>query len=237
MVSYIGVDLSLSSAAIVIKSKGKYHFLSYMKNFKYGKWTKILDFINITGTYFTVNEDYSINENNKLSDYDKITDLIISDIKKICDDDKIIYNIEGYSYSSGGKTTSIIDLVTYTTLFRSKMKNILDAEMNVISPSTLKMQACYLTYGGEIKRNKKGVITKITTKTSDGISGGLMKKHQIFKCLNDSNIDNVLTKFIRENFNEIYKMTAIIKPLDDINDAFFLLLFLELNIKDMIKNG
>ena len=64
-----------------------------------------------------------------------------------------------------------------------------------------------------------------------------MKKHQIFKCLNDSKIDNVLTKFIRENFLEIYKMSSIIKPLDDINDAFFLLLFLELDVNNIIKNG
>lgn len=237
MVSYIGCDLSLTSAALVIKSKGKYHFLSYMKNFKNGKWIKKLDFINFTGTDFISNVDYSINENNKLKDYDYITSNIINDIKKITGDDEIIFNIEGYSYSSGGKSTSIIDLVTYTTLFRSKMVNILNAKMNVISPSTLKMQSCYLTYGGEIKRNKKGEIIKILTKTPEGISGGTMKKHQIFKCLNDSKIDNVLTKFIRENFLEIYKMSSIIKPLDDINDAFFLLLFLELDVNNIIKNG
>ncbi|SRR6266403_2212110 len=235
MYSYIGVDLSLTSAALVIKTNGVYHYLSYVKNFKYGKWTKLMNFVNITSTEFKISDNYSTNENNKLIDYDRITDQIIFDIKKITGDDNIIYNIEGFSYSSGGKTSSIIDIVTYTTLFRSKMKNILNAKMNVISPSTLKMQACYLVYGGEIKKNKSGNIIKIITKTSDGISGGSMKKHQIFKALNDSNINNDLTKFIRENFKEIYKMSSIIKPLDDINDAFFLLLFLESNIVDIIK--
>lgn len=237
MISYIGVDISLTSTAIVIKSKEKYHYLSFMKNFKQGKWTKMLDFINIVGTEYRISDDYSTNENYKLEDYDRITDMIISEIKKITLDDEIIYNIEGFSYSSGGKTSSIIDLVMFTSMFRNKMKNVLKAKMNVISPSTLKMQACYSVYGGTVKRNKKGEIVKLETRSSDGISGGNFKKHQIMKGLNDSNIQNYLTIFIRENFKELYKMASIIKPLDDINDAFFLLYILENDINNKILNS
>ena len=231
------MDISLTSTAIVIKNNNQYHYLSFMKNFKQGKWTKMMDFINIVGTEYRISDDYSTNENYKLEDYDRITDMIISEIKKITLDDQIIYNIEGFSYSSGGKTSSIIDLVMFTSMFRNKMKNILKAKMNVISPSTLKMQACYSVYGGTVKRNKKGEIVKLETRSSDGISGGNFKKREIFKCLNDSTIQNDLTIFIRQNFNELYKMVNIIKPLDDINDAFFLLYILENDINNKILNS
>lgn len=237
MISYIGVDISLTSSAIVIKNDNKYHFLSYMKNFKQGKWTKLMDFITITGTEFKISDNYSTNENYKLEDYDRITNQIILDIKKITGDDKIIYNIEGFSYSSGGKTSSIIDLVMFTSMFRNKMKNILNAEMYVISPSTLKMQACFSVYGGTVKRNKKGEIVKLETKNKIGISGGSFKKRELMLSLNDSTIQNCLTIFIRENFKELYKMANIIKPLDDINDAFFLLYILENDINNKILNS
>ncbi len=220
--NFIGIDMSLASAAIVIKSRtNDYVFLSYIKNYKKTKWTKsIEDFVDITGTSFRTDDDYSVQEVFKLEDYDRITDIMIADIHKHIDISLPTYfAIEGYSYSSA--TSSIIDLVTISTLLRNKLRKF--ATMCVYSPSSIKKNVCGLVYGWkDISKTKKGG-PKWETRNSIGLSGGSFKKPQMVEALNDSDCESKLAGYIRENFKEIYPMVNIPKPLDDITDAYWIL--------------
>jgi hypothetical protein len=218
--NYIGIDLSLTSAAISIFNKNGYRFLSYMKNWeKPTKWTKnLLDHVKITGVKYRISEDYSEQENYKIEDYRKNVETIINDIKNCIVDGDIAFAIEGYSYNS--ETSSIIDLVTMSTFLRDKLKTELNAKMYVYSPSTLKLQTCGLVYGW----SKSGVKTiKYTTRNTDGMAGGNFKKREMMKALNDYPCDSNLSKFIKENYNELYKMSNIPPPIPDLVDSYWLL--------------
>lgn len=233
--NFIGIDMSLASAAIVIKSRtNDYVFLSYIKNYKKTKWTKsIEDFVDITGTSFRTDEDYSTQEVLKLDDYDRVTDIMINDIKKHIDISLPTYfAIEGYSYSSA--TSSIIDLVTISTLLRNKLRKF--AEMCVYSPSSVKKSVCGLVYGWKniAKKGAPKWETRSTVGVNTGLAGGDFKKRDMVQALNDSDCESKLAGYIRENFKEIYPMVNVPKPLDDITDAYWILRIL-LNDKILKK--
>lgn len=218
--NYVGIDMSLSSTAISIYNKNGYFFLSYLKNWeKPTKWTKNLtDYVKITGVFYKKSEEYSEQENMKLTDYEKNVDNIINDIKNCMVEGKTIFAIEGYSYAS--ETSSLIDLVTMATLLRSGLRNKLNAEMVVYSPSTLKKETCGMVYGW----SKSGVRTiKFSTRNTDGIAGGDFKKPQMLKALNDYPCDSKLSTFIKEFFGDLYKMAAIPAPIPDLVDSYWLL--------------
>lgn len=215
--NYIGIDLSLTSTAIAIwNDKNGYKFLSYIKNWtKPTKWTKnLMDFVDVKGTEFKTSDDYSEQEVLKLKDYDLITDNIILDIQKILVKGEIIFQIEGYSYSS--ETSSLIDLVTLSTLLRKKLLNI-GAKMIVISPSSLKKEICGIVYGW----TKTGVRTfKYSTRNTDGIAGGTFQKHEILKSINDYPCESNLAKFIKLYYSDLYSMKTIPAPIPDLCDAY-----------------
>jgi hypothetical protein len=114
--------------------------------------------------------DHSMLELNKLSLYDSITDKIINDILLNIDPiNDTLVGIEGYSYSSSAGP--LIDLVTFSTLLRIKIKNKLPSLSFVIyQPTEIKKLAAKLTYP-PIKKGKK-----IEYRNNDGIAGGAFKK-------------------------------------------------------------
>lgn len=173
---------------------------------------------------------YSQLEVAKLSTYDFITDSIMSDIALNLHQDAndALVCIEGYSYSSA--TSAIIDLVTFSTLLRSKLQKELHAKLIVVSPSTLKVKACEFTYGECV--NDKGKI--IPCRNPDGISGGRFKKHEIFKALIDNPqlAEDPYVNLLRNDFIGIMYLASVPKPVEDINDSKILY---EL-ILDMVEN-
>jgi hypothetical protein len=160
---------------------------------------------------------YSQSELAKLKLYNEITDHIISDIALNLNNDaeETIICIEGYSYSSAAGP--LIDLVTFSTLLRTKL--MLDIEYHgvVVSPSTLKVKACELTYPEQF--NTKG--KKLPCKNCAGTSGGRFKKHEIMLSLleNDNLHDDWYVNVLRNECEEAFAMSNIPKPIEDINDA------------------
>ena len=232
MDNYIGIDLSLTSTGISIHNSNGYFFFSYMKNWdKPTKWTKNLDFVKITGVKYTLSEDYSELENLKLSNYSNTVSKIINDIKECLVDGKIIFAIEGYSYAS--ETSSLIDLVTMSTLLRSKLILELQAEMRVYSPSTLKRETCGLVYGW-IQKGKKTITYE--TRNSDGMAGGSFTKREMLKALNDYSCNTKLSLFVKEYYSDLYPMKSIPTPISDIIDSYWLLKVLMNDSVHYIKN-
>lgn len=162
-------------------------------------------------------KSYSDSEIDKLCLYNRITDLIISDIALFLatNDDETLICVEGYSYASA--TSALIDLVTFSTLLRMKIVLDCEVELMVMSPATLKARACEFTYGK--KFNTKG--RKLPCSNNDGVSGGRFKKPDILKCLveNDKLNDEYVNLLKSQLYDEICKMTNVPKPIEDLNDV------------------
>jgi hypothetical protein len=220
--NFIGIDLSLTSTGISLYNKNGYKYLSFMKNYnKATKWTKLIDsYVSIHNVTYKYSDDYSENEVFKIYDYDNNMNFIVDEIKKYLVEGKTLVAIEGYSYASGN-TVSLLDLIALGTILRNKIKNnIVNSEIHIYSPSSLKQGCCGLVYGWEEKGKK--TIT-YSTRSVDGIAGGNFKKHQMLKALYDYPCDSNLSKFIKENFQELYKMSTIPSPIPDLVDSYWLL--------------
>ena len=237
---FLGIDLSLTSTGIsLFNSKTKeYKYLSFMKNYKKPtKWTKLmLDYIDIHGVEYRYSDEYSKQEVYKIEDYNKNMDIVVDEIYKIVGDNKVIINIEGYSYGSTN-TVSLIDLIALGTLLRNKLHTRLNSDIRIVSPSTLKMESCKLVYGYKEKIGRKN--TTIECRNPIGRAGGSFSKREMLMALNDYPCNSELSIFVKQNFTELYKMTIIPSPIPDLIDAFFLLKTLMndeiFHIKNIIK--
>ena len=226
----VALDPSLISTGLVINGKVfNYCRESDAVNKKgFSKWFDLCK-NNITYKYIdlSVSGDYSETEMNKLKLYYKITNDIILTIKDNIDNTlKTKIAIEGYSYSSAAGP--LIDLVTFSTLLRSKLLNITD-DITILSPSTLKLESCKLTYkpiekiiGGKKPR------TELLYKNNIGIAGGSFTKTEMFEALieNDNFNDDYCT-FLKSNKEVILASSKIPKPLEDTNDSYLLYLYLK----------
>ena len=194
----------------------------YSKWFKYCEDKVTFRFIN-----YRESESYSEGELLKLKDYDKISDQIIKDIEDNIDKSQPTkISIEGYSYSSDAG--AIIDLVTFSTLLRKKLFDYISADITVLSPSTLKLESCKLTYPPINEGKKKD---KWVYKNSYGISGGSLTKHGMFMCIVDNNeIKDEWLNLCRTLKDDIMNATKVPKPFEDLNDSFLLYHILKKNL-------
>jgi hypothetical protein len=230
----VAIDPSLISTALVVASNDSFKMFNYCKESKvYGKkamtkWFKMAE-EHITYRFIDYREfeSYSEGELIKLKDYDKVSDTIINDILDNIDKSlptKI--GIEGYSYSSDAG--SIIDLVTFSTLLRKKLFDRVSEDIEVLSPSTLKLECCKLSYPPILKESGKKVI-KITEEYRNpiGIPGGKFTKLDIFESIVDNTIwDDEWTKHCKLIRDDIRSVSTIPKPYEDINDSFILYKYL-----------
>ncbi len=218
--NYVGIDPSLSSTAVTVYNKNGYFFFSFLKNWdKPTKWTKnIMDFVSVKGVQYRTSDNYSELENFKLEDYKKHVKNIVSDVSRVLVDGKLIFSIEGYSYNS--ETSSLIDLVSFSTLLRNSLLTNFDSEMNVYSPSFLKKSSSGLAYGW-VAKGKKTI--KYSTRNDQGIAGGDFKKREMMKALNDYPCDSRLSEFIKEYYDTLYPMANIPSPISDLVDSYWLL--------------
>lgn len=83
-------------------------------------------------------EQYHINERNKLENYIKLTDFIITELKKHTTLTDNIIAIEGISFGSSGN--SLVDISQATGIIKSKLLTLTDSiqKIFVFSPSELK---------------------------------------------------------------------------------------------------
>ncbi len=230
----VAIDPSLISTALVVSSNDNFKMFNYCKESKaynkkgLAKWFKMAEeYVIYRFIDYREFDNYSDGELIKLKDYDKVSDIIISDILENIDmslPTKI--GIEGYSYSSDAG--SIIDLVTFSTLLRKKLFDRVSEDIEVLSPSTLKLECCKLSYPPILKESGKKVI-KITEEYRNpiGIPGGKFTKLDVFLSIVDNNIwiDKWTThcKLIKD---DIKGVSIIPKPYEDMNDSFVLYKYL-----------
>lgn len=218
----VTIDPSLSCTAVCINGRFYVYTTNNTAKTKTGtlkKWFKIMDQY-VDYRFFESPSNtlsYSKTELAKLRLYNEITDLIISDVALNLDKDSpdTIVCIEGYSYSSS--SSAIIDLVTFSTLLRSKIMLDIGYMGVVLSPATLKVKACELTYPE--RNNAKG--KKLPCANHEGTSGGRFKKHEMMKALieNGNLQEDWYVNVLRNECAEAFDKTTIPKPIEDLNDA------------------
>lgn len=226
----VALDPSLISTALVVSSGETFKMYNYCRESsvlgKTGikKWFKLAEQF-VTYKFITYREfkDYSEGELTKLKDYDKITDDIISDILSNIDTSKPTkIGIEGYSFSS--TAGDIIDLVTFSTLLRKKLFDQISEDITVLSPSTLKLESCKLTYPPIVtETGKKVKKVKIEYRNTLGISGGKFTKTEMFMVIVENNeMLDFWTKHCKIVKSDILGVATIPKPYEDVNDAFLI---------------
>lgn len=219
MSNYIGIDISLNSTAVFIRNNSGDFILSFTDKKDNNIYIKELS---SCGVKFFKQErpkdaDYSKNEILKLKSFISTSNQIVEEIIKHLDlSEKTYCNIEGYSFSKN--TQSILDIVSLSTLVRhgliTKIKNI---EIEITSPSTLKLETCKLVYPPIDLGIKK---PKLKWVNSEGIPGGSFKKPQMFKAMLDGNIETPILKFLKD-YSFLAQRDKIPNPIEDIIDAIF----------------
>ncbi len=231
MFNIVAIDPSLISTALVVSNSIEIKIFNYCRQTategKSGlkKWFKLAEeLIQYKYIEYGEYENYSEGELRKLKDYDKVTDLIISDvISNINPDLPTKIGIEGYSFASSAG--DIIDLVTFSTLLRKKLLDYVSKDITVVSPSSLKLESCKLTYEPINVGKKK---EKLEFRNNLGISGGNFTKREIcLSIIENSNWTDNWSNHLKQNSNEILGISTIPKPYEDINDSFVLFRYLE----------
>jgi hypothetical protein len=216
----VTIDPSLNCTAVVVNDK-KFIYAKeeygHTKKLTLTKWFDICEpFITYRWTDYPSSKDHSTNEMLKHVAYDKLTDIIISDILATInpnEDTKI--GIEGFSYSSAAGP--LIDLVTISTLLRNKLYHRVSTDLTVYPPASLKLAACKLTYP-PIQVGKK--VEKFEYRNHDGIAGGKFKKPEIYKALIDNtNLTCEWVELLRLYEGDCFAVKNIPKPIEDMNDA------------------
>ena len=227
----IAIDPSLISTALVVSSGDTFKIYNYCRESKaFGKkgitkWFGLAEeFITYKFIEYREYKDYSEGELVKLKDYDKISDTIITDILENIDPKKPTkIGIEGYSFSSS--KGDIIDLVTFSTILRKKLFDKISEDIFVLSPSTLKLESCKLTYPPiniGIKKEKWIYKNKI------GISGGSFTKTDMFLVIVENDfLDDYWAKHCKFIKTDLLEPKQIQKPYEDVNDAYLIYMVLK----------
>jgi hypothetical protein len=222
MENIIGIDPSLISTAVVINGKLFNYCRETDATNKSGlsKWFRMCDHLmELRFISYRKFETYSEGEITKLKDYDKISDMIIEDILKTVDPSKPTrVGIEGYSYSSDAG--AIIDLVTFSALLRKKLFDYVTHDITVLSPSSLKLESCKLTYPVQDVGKRK---PKLEWRNNQGISGGKFLKNDMYLALTENKtINTKWVEHLRELKDEMFEGKTIKKPYEDMNDAYLI---------------
>ena len=219
----ISIDPSLISTALVVNGK----IFNYCRESKVmlksgmSKWFKSAEQY-CTYRFISYREfsNYSDGELIKLKDYDQITEMIINDIlENIKSNEESVVGIEGYNF--GATVGDLIDLVTFSTLLRKKLFDRVSENIIVMSPSTLKLEACKLTYEPIVKEiGKKVKRIEYEWRNKLGISGGKFTKRDMALCIIENDkINHDWFRYLKSIKSELLEVKDIQKPHEDINDA------------------
>lgn len=231
----VTIDPSLISTALVVSSGDSFKMYNYCRESKVfskkgiTKWFGLAEgFIEYKYIKYREYDNYSEGELIKLKDYDAISDSIIKDIQSNIDINKPTkIGIEGYSFSSSAG--DIIDLVTFSTILRKKLFDLISQDILVLSPSTLKLESCKLTYEPILKEiGKRKITIKKEWRNNIGIPGGNFTKTDIFlSIIENNNWNDYWTNHCKSIRTDILAIANIPKPYEDINDSFILYKILE----------
>jgi hypothetical protein len=132
---------------------------------------------------------------------------------------EILIGIEGYNF--GATVGDLIDLVTFSTLLRKKLFDQISQNILVLSPSTLKLEACKLTYKPIIKEiGKKVKRIEYEWRNNLGISGGKFTKRDMALCIiENEQIQDDWFSYLKLIKEELLSVKDIQKPHEDVNDA------------------
>jgi len=217
--NYIGIDISLNSTAVYIESKDNKKILSFTNKKDNNIYIKELDRCGVKFYFHNreVSKNYSENEILKLNHYIMLSELLVLEIINNIDiNEKTYCQIEGYSFSKN--TSSILDIVSFSTLIRSLLlKSISDINITIISPSSLKLEVCKLVYPAINVGKKK---PKFEYRNNQGISGGSFKKPQMFRAMIDGNIESPISDMLL-SYKELMDRDKIPNPIEDIIDSIF----------------
>jgi hypothetical protein len=226
----VALDPSLISTALVVSSGNEFKMYNYCRESSaFGKtgikkWFKLAEqFVTYKFIEYREFKDYSEGELIKLKDYDRITDGIIEDVLSNIDSSKPTkIGIEGYSFSS--TAGDIIDLVTFSTLLRKKLFDQVSEDITVLSPSTLKLESCKLTYPPIVtETGKKKKTIKIEYRNSLGLSGGKFTKTDMFMAIvENTEMQDFWSKHCKLVKADVLNIATIPKPYEDVNDAFLI---------------
>ena len=230
MKNIVAIDPSLISTALVVGTEEKFKIFNYCRESKVNgkngmtKWFKMAEeFIIYKFIEYRKFEGYSEGELIKLKDYDKITDLIIDDIlENINPDLETKIGLEGYNF--GAQVGDLLDLVTFSTLLRKKLFDKVSQDITVMSPSTLKLETCKLTYKPIIKETgvKKKKITQ-EWRNKIGIPGGKFQKNDMaLAIIENENLNDYWAKHCKVMKSDLLSISTIPKPYEDCNDAYLI---------------
>jgi hypothetical protein len=220
--NYVGIDPSLISTGLVVNGKIFNYCRESDANNKSGlsKWFKLCEgYMTLRYISYREYENYSEGELTKLKDYDLITDLIVKDIEDNIDKSQPTkIGIEGYNF--GAQVGDLIDLVAFSTLLRKKLWDYISKDILVLSPSSLKQEACKLTYQPIDIGKKK---PKLEWRNNFGISGGNFTKREVFlSIVENTNWSDDWAIHCKSIKDDILGNKTIKKPYEDINDSFII---------------
>lgn len=230
--NYIAIDPSLISTAIVIGDGEDFKMLNFCrekdaqtKSGKLTKWYALaenhIDYIYIDMT--EKGETYPEIELNKLEAYHDNTDLITDNILQNINPDYDTYvMIEGYSF--GSAVGDLIDLVTFSTLLRTKIYDKITRNIHVVSPKSLKLETCKMAYEPIVKMvGVKKPKEVIEYRNPIGIKGGdFSKTDMLYAILEGKNFNDKWKEHCHSLENELMSTKKIQKPYEDINDAYLM---------------
>lgn len=218
-INTIGIDISLNSTAATLSDGEKTYILSFNNKKDNNKWITELDSagVDITQIYRKTSDDYSKNEIVKLTDFMRISEQIVSKIISYLNPSLDTFCvIEGYSFSRN--TSSILDIVSLSTLIKtSLLSKINNITIEILSPLTLKLEACKMVYPPTVIGSRK---KKLKWVNPQGISGGSFKKQHMFQAFLDLKPDNNLYKTLY-HYSDLVNREKIPNPIEDIIDSFF----------------
>lgn len=233
----ITIDPSLISTSVVINGD-IYNFSEedriYGKK-EMRKWYKLSEpHIKYVYIKYDIDEStYYTSELSKLENYDRVSDIIVDTIlSNINPKLPIKIAIESYSYNSANG--DIIDLVTFSTLLRTKLYHKVSTDLLIIPPKSLKLLSAKMTYKPEVTGVR---VKKYTYRNNDGVAGGNFKKIDIYRSLIDNKTlsNDKYIKFLKSIKDDIFTLTNIPKPIDDCNDAVCLYWIIKNNINLLDK--
>lgn len=216
---YIGIDTSLSSTGMYIKTPTGEYYFNYRNSSKDSKWHKTLSYVRYYDYILPETSEFSDEQIVKLKAYDEVTDAIIADMLSICDPKQTVVLTESYSYAS--TAGPLIDLVTYATLLRSKIIRKGFLELIVIPPTALKAKTALKVYGPGPLVGKK-VKKPTPSRNHLGIPGGKFQKQDMLLALFESEIDIRFKRSLELHAAELVKMKGIPSPISDIVDSIWL---------------
>jgi Holliday junction resolvasome RuvABC endonuclease subunit len=164
----IGIDFSINSTAVAIKTEKGISLFSFVPNYSKGKKAfavhESLEGIVAVQSYLKPPKakDSIEEQSNKLINADQLSGIIMS-ILEAYDEPVTEIRIEGFSY--GSKGNSFIDLITYNTYLKVKLIQKFGHVIKVIPPKTLKK-----AYTGNGNASKCDMLRAFMEKSSTPLS-------------------------------------------------------------------